>query len=154
MTTNQIQKVNHTDSLAAKLIRNIFQRSYKVEAELVGVEDFPPLNRTIEQFVNSKTVFFGLYKNNELAGLIEIEFQNDLLDICSLVVDPKYFRQGVAGELLDFVLDKFQPKESIVETASVNNPAISLYNKKGFEIVKHWMTSIQIEKVKLIRRSH
>ena len=45
-------------------IHRIFQRAYKIEAELVGVEEFPPLQRTIEQIVDSTNQFYGFFEQH------------------------------------------------------------------------------------------
>lgn len=153
LKTHKIQELNHDDEEVSKRIWKIFQRSYQIEADLVGVEDFPPLKRTAENLRESNTRFFGIEKNEKLAGLIEIDLSTNLLDICSLVVDPDFFRQGMAGFLIDFVLRNFKRNVSLVETAAANKPAIKLYEGKGFAWHEQWMTPFEIEKVKLIRES-
>lgn len=136
----------------SKHIWQVFQRSYQIEADLIGVKEFPPLKRTIVDLQSSSNDFYGYFKKEVLTAVIEIDQKEEELEICSLVVDPNYFRQGIAGQLIDFVLKTFNPKRSTVETALVNIPAISLYKSKGFVEESYWMTSFQIEKIKLNRR--
>ncbi|WP_420581280.1 GNAT family N-acetyltransferase [Reichenbachiella sp.] len=152
MEVRKKQKLESGDINTSKMLWELFQKSYKVEAELVAVKDFPPLRRTVKDFQKSKTEFFGILVNGKLAAAIEIVYQKLELEIWSLVVDPAYFRQGLAKELLIFTEEKFKPERSTVETAAINYPAIKLYQQHGFVLVEQWMTSFDIEKVKLVKR--
>lgn len=152
-TTASIRKINHLENDEAEKIWHVFQRSYRIEADLIGATNFPPLNRTAGDIQSSKTEFFGFQKENAVAGVIEIDHHTHVLDICSLVVDPDHFRLGIGSQLMDYVLGLFDPVHSIVETALVNRPAISLYEAKGYVEEKRWMTSFKIEKIKLQRVS-
>lgn len=142
-----IIKLEHSNEALAKQIYAVFQNSYKIEAQLIGTNDFPPLSRSAKHIMNSKTQFYGFSVNNSLAGVIEIVFENKLLDINSLTVHPKYFRQGIANKLISYVLQTFDFTKAIVETAVVNKPAINLYAKHGFVEYKRWTPSHGIEKV-------
>ncbi|WP_456459448.1 GNAT family N-acetyltransferase [Reichenbachiella sp.] len=147
----KIQVLKHHDIEMALVIWQLFQRSYKVEADLVGTSDFPPLQRSSEAIQKSDTLFYGIWEKERLAAAIEVSFKNELLDVCSLVIDPDFFRQGLARQLLDFVEDEFNPQSCEVETASANMPAIKLYQKHGYVLIDQWMTSFNIEKVKLVK---
>jgi len=142
-----IERLLNSDPETANDIHTLFQESYKVEAALLGAEDFPPLKRPIKDYVNSRTEFFGYLKNRELAGIIEIRDRRDYTDICSLVVDPQFFRQGIGTELLGFTINTFESNLYIVETGVDNLPACSLYKKFGFKEVKQWDTNHGIRKV-------
>jgi len=142
-----ITKLDNSNEEIAKQIYTIFQNSYKVEAELIGVLNFPPLLRSGSDIVNAKTDFYGFSDGNSLAAIVEIALKNKILEINSLTVDPKYFRKGIAGKLLSFILNAFEFTEAIVETAVVNTPAINLYKQHGFIEFKRWTPSHGIEKV-------
>jgi ribosomal protein S18 acetylase RimI-like enzyme len=90
------------DTIAEKM-HHVFQASYAVEAEILGTQDFPPLKRTITDFKNRDTSFFGYSIGKELAAVIEIEPSPKRFHICSLVVHPKYFRRGIGSELITFI---------------------------------------------------
>lgn len=128
-----IKKIVHSEISNAEKLHALFQVSYRIEAELLGVTDFPPLHRSISEFQNSTTQFFGLWKEDVLAAAVEIDQLKNSLDICSLVVHPKYFRQGIARKLLLFVEDYDDFETLIVETGWANAPAIALYKKFGFQ---------------------
>lgn len=142
-----ITKLENSNEGVANRIYSIFQKSYKVEAQLIGVLYFPPLLRGVKDIVNSKTDFYGFSDNNSLAAIIEITIESKHLEIHSLTVDPKYFRKGIADKLISYVLDVFDFTEAIVETAVVNKPAINLYKKHGFVEFKRWTPPHGIEKL-------
>jgi ribosomal protein S18 acetylase RimI-like enzyme len=63
-------------------------------------------------------------------------------------VHPDYFRQGIAGELMKFVLKTFKSNLFVVETGLENGPATKLYEKFGFIEVHQWDTNHGIRKIK------
>ncbi|WP_299589609.1 GNAT family N-acetyltransferase [uncultured Microbulbifer sp.] len=142
-----INKLDNSNAKVAKQIFTTFQNSYKIEAQLIGAIDFPPLSRSVIGIENSTTLFYGFSENESLAGVIEVSINRDLLDINSLTVDPCYFRKGIADQLIRYVLHEFNFSSAIVETAVVNTPAINLYKKHGFVEFKRWTPSRGIEKL-------
>ena len=142
-----ITKLDNSNEDLANRIFTIFQDSYKVEAQLIGILNFPPLSRSSKDIRISKTQFYGFSENNSLAGIIEIVSEGMHLEIHSLTVDPRYFRRGIADKLMAYILEKFDFSEAIVETALVNTPAINLYKKHGFAEFKRWTPSHGIEKL-------
>ncbi|OAB79665.1 GNAT family N-acetyltransferase [Cochleicola gelatinilyticus] len=143
-----IKKLQHTDLEMAKQIRAVFQVSYAVEAELLKAVDFPPLQRELESFISSSNDFFGYFENDTLAAVVEIAHRDTFLHIQSLVVAPKFFRRGIAGVVMEFVLKSFDTNLFMVETGVANLPAIQLYKKYGFTEVKQWDTDFGIRKVR------
>lgn len=146
-----ILKLQHTNKQTAAEIRTVFQVSYAVEAKLLNAVDFPPLKRPLEDFINSETQFFGYLKNDELAGVIEIDHNTERTYINSLVVAPKFFRQGIASQILEFVFNNYDSNVFMVETGVANGPAKTLYKKFGFTEVKQWDTDHGVRKVKFER---
>ena len=139
---------NKTETIAQK-IRALFQVSYKVEAELLGAEEnFPPLKRKLLDFIICNNEFYGYCVKNELAAVIEIKSDEYQTHIQSLVVDPKFFRQGIARHLIEFVFSNYKTPMFMVETGVDNGPAKKLYLKHGFKEVKQWNTDIGIRKVR------
>jgi ribosomal protein S18 acetylase RimI-like enzyme len=149
-----IEKLQNNEIEISKRIRSVFQASYKVEAKLLNATDFPPLKRPLENYVKSNTFFFGYLKNEDIAGVIEIDHNNDHTLIRSLVVDPTFFRQGIAKKLMKFVLNTFDSKLFIVETGLENGPATKLYETFGFVEVKQWDTNHGVRKIKFERRTN
>ena len=143
-----IIKINNKRNKVAKKIRDIFQASYTVEAEMLKVIDFPPLKRTISQFLNSDSEFYAYYITKNIAGVIEINNNQDLTHIQSLVVYPRYFRKGIGRKLVQFVLDTYRPSIFTVETGLDNHPAIQLYTSFDFEEQDQWNTNHGVIKVR------
>ncbi len=142
-----IKKIPNNEIETAKKIRRVFQISYPIEAELLKATYFPPLHRKLEDFVNSINDFFGYYKDQELVAVIEIDHKKDSTHIQSLVVDPEFFRQGIAQELIEFVFNTYESELFTVETGAANGPASKLYRKLNFTEVKQYETDHGIRKV-------
>ena len=138
---------NNRDEIATE-IHSIFQASYIVEAEMLRAINFPPLRRTRLQFIDSDSTFYAYYLQKNIAGLIEVRDNQDTTHIQSLVVYPKYFRQGIAKKLILFVLETSKSLVLIVETGVDNLPAITLYLSLGFVEQGQWNTSHGIRKVR------
>lgn len=143
-----IKKLNQKYDETAKAIHHIFQVSYRIEANLIGAVDFPPLKRSILDFQNSSTNFYGYWKDNNLAGLMEIDLEDDSVHICSFLVDPHYFRQGIAIKLLNFAKNTFKVESITVETGLANIPATRLYENFGFKEIEQFDTPIGIRKIR------
>jgi ribosomal protein S18 acetylase RimI-like enzyme len=143
-----IEKLQNSELEIAKKIRSIFQKSYKIEAKLLNAIDFPPLKRPLEDYLKSDTEFYGYSKNGELAGVIEIIHYDSYKHIRSLVVNPLFFRQGIAKKLMEFTLKTFDTNLFVVETGLKNEPASKLYRKFGFIEVKQWDTNHGVRKIK------
>jgi ribosomal protein S18 acetylase RimI-like enzyme len=148
-----ISTLDHANKDIAAQMWAVFQASYAVEAELLKTVDFPPLKRTVDDFLTSDTQFFGFWAEQELAAVIEIRMRADFIHIQSLVVHPTYFRRGIGRALMNFVLAKFQTDVFMVETGVNNAPAITLYEGFGFKEVKQWDTDHGVRKVRFERRS-
>ncbi|WP_299256318.1 GNAT family N-acetyltransferase [uncultured Aquimarina sp.] len=146
-----IEKLQNNEIEVSKKIRSVFQLAYKIEAELLNATDFPPLKRPLEKYINSNTEFFGYLKDRELAGVIEVEHNSKFTDIHSLVVNPSFFRKGIARKLMEFVFDTFDSNLFVVETGLENRPATELYKKFDFKEVKQWNTDHGIRKIKFER---
>jgi len=151
-----IKRLQNKNLNIAEKIRSVFQVSYAVEAKLLNAIDFPPLKRRLESYVECDNDFFGYLEDQDLAGVVEINHNDDFTHVQSLVVDPKFFRQGIAQKLMRFILNSYDTKLFIVETGVENKPAIALYEKFGFIEVKQWDTNHGVRKIKLelVRNSY
>ncbi len=148
-----IKKLSHTDTNIAQGIRQLFQESYAVEAQLLNAIDFPPLKRPLEDFILSTNTFYGYFKNDDLAGTIEIKDDTNLIHIQSLVVKPTHFRKGIGRQLMQYAMATHPSELYIVETGVANEPAIRLYKTLGFIEVDQWDTDHKVRKVKFEKRS-
>lgn len=128
----------------------LFQASYPIEAQILNIkpENFPPLNRTLTEFVSSDSEFFGVVRESKIVALVQISIYENTLDIDSLIVHPHYFRQGLGKQLMEFVLSNFDSKVFTVETGLENKPATSLYEQLGFKEESQWDTEFGVRKIK------
>jgi ribosomal protein S18 acetylase RimI-like enzyme len=144
-----IELLDHCSEDVAIQIHDVFRRSYRVEAELVGKTAFPPLQRSASHIQAAGGRFLGHRIGSDLAAVIEYSLSESRLSIDSLVVDPRYFRRGLASKILRSLLDRVDWRTANVETAVANQPAIALYEKFGFSESKRWTTKEGIDKVEL-----
>ncbi len=115
--------------------------AYRVEADLLQLEDFPPLRRTIADIQASGSEFIGFVVNGQIQGVVELEHEGGMcINIASLVVAPAVFRQGIGAALIAHVLDAYPANLLTVSTALKNVPAVRLYEKFGFQDQAYWTT--------------
>ncbi len=145
---NMIKLLEHNLLSVAQEIHSVFQSSYAIEAKLLGADNFPPLNRSINDIVFSDNIFYAFYDDNLLVSVLEICDENNSLHIQSLVVSPDYFRKGIATKMINFVFANFKRSKFSVETGIDNIPARRLYQNHGFKELKKWMTNHGIVKIR------
>jgi len=110
------------------------QLAYRIEAELIGFEEIPPLLDSPQTLRESGESFFGHYTGVKLTGAVSCRQSPKELTICRMMVHPDYFRMGIAGKLLEHVESMAAPGRAIVVTTGTSNtPAVSLYEKHGYE---------------------
>ncbi|MDR4947894.1 GNAT family N-acetyltransferase [Neobacillus cucumis] len=132
-----IKKIDITNPKFAKEVLDVQIPSYKVEADLIGFDEIPPLKDTVDTLQQCGENFYGCYINEELSGVISIKIENGVMDIHRLFVHPKHFRRGIGKMLLDFIQTHENGFETIiVSTGSKNEPAINFYQKNGFSKTK------------------
>jgi GNAT superfamily N-acetyltransferase len=145
----QIELLDHRVRDVASRIHALFQRAYAVEARLVGAAVFPPLQRKASAIQTTRGHFLGSWIGSDLVSVLEYTDSGRHVSIDSLVVDPHYFRRGLAGNILQFLFDESAWLSADVETAAANRPAIALYEKFGFVTSKQWTTAEGIAIVRL-----
>ena len=142
-----IKEIDNTIDENAHQIWCIFQSSYAIEAKMLKAINFPPLNRTVSQFLQSETNFYAFYEGEIICGIIEIDHNNTLTHIQSLVVDPEYFRRGIARNLVSYIISIYNSKMITVETGLKNLPAIKLYKSFNFREKNQWDTDHGVRKI-------
>lgn len=79
---------------------------------------------------------YGYYKDNKLVGFIHITKLYETMDIVNIVVDREVRKQGIATELINYVIDLFNDIDNVMLEVNENNiAAISLYKKNNFEVI-------------------
>jgi ribosomal protein S18 acetylase RimI-like enzyme len=130
--------------------------SYRVEADLIGRDDLPPLLELLEDLQRCGETFFGLYAEDRLAGVIAYKLEDEVLDIHRVMVHPDFFRRGIAKTLLRYVLEQVcGHNRVIVQTGAANIPAKNMYRGLGFAEVEDievvsglWITRFELEKTR------
>lgn len=145
-----IINLDNTKPEIGKQIRFLFQASYKIEAQLLKADYFPPLKRTLNEFLNSKNEFYGYEKNQEIVAIVELKRSDNNCHVQSLVVHPHYFRQGFGKTLMHFVIQKATTNTITVETGFDNFPACELYRSLNFKENGVYDTEFNIRKIKFI----
>jgi len=150
--TDVIVKLDHADADVARQIKSLHDVAYAAEARLLGLKEFPPLNRTLESYANANSTFFGCRRDGSYIGSVELDVDNSsVFDISSLVVDPRFSRQGIATKLMKHVLSIVGPRRVVVSTGAANYPAINLYEGLGFQKADEWTTDDGLRIVELAK---
>ncbi|GAE31629.1 GNAT family N-acetyltransferase [Alkalihalobacillus hemicellulosilyticus] len=139
-----IKIIDINNSKYAEDVLNVQILSYRVEAEIIGSYEIPPLKDTVYTLQHCDETFFGYYENKELCGAISLKVVDDEIDIHRLIVHPNHFRKGIAQLLLNFIESKYEVKKIKVATGSKNSPAVRFYKKNGFQDIKEIMVNEQI----------
>lgn len=113
-------------------IERIHDNARKIELALAGLEDaFLPLRIAAERegLFEYPGLFVALL-DGEVAGFAACSEE----ELAWLYVEPARFRNGVASQLVQYVLGAF-PGICRVEVLKGNGPATALYKRFGFEVV-------------------
>lgn len=124
-----------TDEDVIHQIWRLQQVAYRLEAEIIGFNDIPPLLDTIETLSQCGETFYGeVDEDGVLEGAIAISSETPgTMMITRMMVHPSHFRKGIASRLIQYVLDShIDVPLFIVSTGTRNAPAFTLYLKYGF----------------------
>ncbi|MBG9544344.1 GCN5 family acetyltransferase [Cytobacillus firmus] len=128
-----IKEININDRKAAEQVLGVQLPAFKIEAEIIGFPDLPPLKDTANTLQITGETFFGYFTGEILSGVISIKQEKGVLDIHRLIVHPEYFRMGIAQKLLNFIERMPMIEKLVVTTGSKNSPAVNFYLKNGFK---------------------
>jgi ribosomal protein S18 acetylase RimI-like enzyme len=133
--SGRIEILSHRAPAVAAKIHAVLMLAYAQEAQLLEVQNFPPLEQTAADIQASDEFFLGSFDGHELLGVISVHPDDEpgQINIASLVVHPSHQRRGVAGALLTNALQRAAGATFSVSTAAKNTPALALYAKFGFE---------------------
>lgn len=131
-----IKKLNTRERSIAEKIVDLQRKSYIIEAKLINFYDITTLKDTAESIIECDEIFYGFLEGDELAGIISYKFEDGLIDIHRVAVDPSFFRKGIAKTLIKFIEESTVAERIVVATGAKNHPAIKLYLSMGFEKIE------------------
>lgn len=129
-----ITQLNLNNNEIAKIVLDLQIASYRIEADIIGFSEIPPLRDTLDTLKECDEIFYGCFYADILAGIISYKVKDNTLDIHRAAVHPCFFRRGIAEKLINFV-EKHNNyvKKIIVCTGKENIPAVKLYLKMGYK---------------------
>jgi ribosomal protein S18 acetylase RimI-like enzyme len=135
----RVQPLRHQDPAVAAQIHAVLLPAYTQEGQLLGVQHFPPMQRTAADIAGSREFFIGAWLDGALAGAVSIGADDEPDQICitTLVVHPRCQRKGVARALMHEVLRRADGLVLAVATGAANAPALALYRSFGFVVYRH-----------------
>jgi ribosomal protein S18 acetylase RimI-like enzyme len=143
--------LRHQEPMVAQAITALQRRSYRAEAELIGFPDLPPLKESPGELMQSREHFSGIRVRSGLVALIAVESSTAELVISRLCVAPDHTRRGLATRLVRHVMTDTDTRV-VVETATANLPALSLYRKLGFTEAHRFRSKEGLELVRAVAR--
>jgi ribosomal protein S18 acetylase RimI-like enzyme len=149
-----LSSVDHRNHTVAQQIHAIRMAAYRQEAELLGLDRFPPLERGVDDILSSEEEFVGAFEGESLAGVLSVcpDEEGRGVSISSLVVHPTFQGRGLGRALVETVIERHGAGEITVQTAAANTPALTLYSRFGFKEYRRWfLGSEPLELVKLSR---
>lgn len=119
-----IRKVEHKD------IENIYKLASILDIDFQKKND-------LELVLNNP--IYTIYVNESddiINGFIEVCELYESIEILYIVVNSKFYHQGIGNSLLNHAINcRKEAKFALLEVRSNNTPAINLYLKNGFRII-------------------
>lgn len=135
----EIRSLSLSDSETIGQLWRLQHVAYRLEAEIIGFQEIPPLMDTIETLQNCGETFYGcIDTDGELLGAVAVaEEEQNILTITRMMVHPDHFRKGIAAALMTHVFEQHPDfPRYLVSTGTLNEPAVKLYTKFGFKPVE------------------
>ena len=134
-----IQPLDHRDPVSAEHIHAVMKLAYAQEARLLGVREFAPMQRSVQDIQAGGEFYLGAFSGDELLAALSIgpDDEPGQLLICALVVHPAAQRQGIGRLLVQDALRRGAGLVFAVSTAAANGPALALYRSLGFVDYRH-----------------
>lgn len=132
---NEIVRLDLQDEGLLSDLWSLQHKAYRLEAQMIGFHEIPPLMETRDMLRRCAETFYGCFDDEgELLGAVAVtEETPGLLVVCRMMVSPDHFRQGIASALLEHVFQTYgQMDDYAVSTGAKNAPAMALYEKHGF----------------------
>lgn len=129
-----VRELSLEDRDTVQQIWSLQHMAYPLEAVRIGFSEIPPLQDTFDTIRLSGETFFGyINEEGDILGAIAVEPEQRQVTISRMMVHPGHFRKGIAGVLIQHVLESYkETSKFVVSTGTRNTPAVKLYEKFGF----------------------
>jgi GNAT superfamily N-acetyltransferase len=137
MSAANVEMLDLAESATAADVLEIQHAAYRVEADLIGFGEIPPLHESLDELVAFPFTWLGIRgaDGRVTAALAYIETHGEI-DIHRLVVAPSRFRHGLASALVGALDGRAR---IVVSTGSANLPAHRFYESLGFSPIRSEM---------------
>ncbi len=126
-----VSGIDISDREVAGRVLRVQRLAYRVEADLIGFDQIPPLTETLEDLMAADLRWLGVLLSGEVVAAMATTEESGTVDIDRLVVAPAFARRGLGSALIESLgLDC----AVTVSTGSGNTPARLLYESKGFTL--------------------
>jgi ribosomal protein S18 acetylase RimI-like enzyme len=151
----QFEQLDIARGEIASAVLDLQRRAYRIEAELIGSDEIPPLRESLEQLQASGETFLGAYLDGMLVGTISWRVVDGVIDLHRLVVDPGSHRAGIGTALVRAALAADPNAErAIVQTGAANEPAKQLYRREGFAEIDEIEVAPGLRVTRFAKRLH
>lgn len=152
---DEIREIDLGEGLTAVHVLQLQYEAYQMEAELIGSSEIPLLKETLDQLQASDEIFIGYYKHGILVAVLAYKVADREIDIHRMMVNPKYFRRGIARKLLEYLEQiELDVQTFIVATGAENKPAIRLYQELDYVYVNETVVTSGIRIVHFKKHLH
>ncbi len=117
------------DVIVARQVLVLQHSAYRVEADLIGFEQIPPLHESLQDLVSAPLSWLGIVDGHEVVAALAFTAGSGGVDIDRLVVAPAFARRGYGTAL---VSELGVTATITVATGTKNLPAHRLYESLGF----------------------
>jgi ribosomal protein S18 acetylase RimI-like enzyme len=141
-----VEQLEHADPAVAAKVRDVQRAAYRVEAQLIGYDQIPPLSEEVVDIVQLDLTILGVTEGSQLVGLLGYKRCDDDVEIDRLAVVPTQFRRGIARALLDSLHAREATARTLrVSTGAANHPAVALYEAMGYRLsCEEWSSGVRL----------
>lgn len=127
----KVDPLDLSDRRTAARVFEIQRAAYGIEADLIGFDGIPVLAETLADLRGSASLleWAGIRSEGSIVAAMATRSDRGVREIDRLVVDPAWFRCGLARALVSTLADR---GSVTVSTGTANLPAIELYESMGF----------------------
>lgn len=116
-----------------KMQREDVKTVFEIEKKLLGTSNENTISNTLE---NQALNYYVLKMKNEIVGFIELSIIPPECELYDIAIKKEYQGKHLSNLLMNFMIELCKSNNVLtifLEVNSINNNAINLYKKYGFE---------------------